>query len=93
MILTLNHKHYVLAITVVWEKFIVENIYVKIIRCKNFSSLLASNKIFYGENFLPLNFFQFKLVAVSVGQKPLHIKMEFCERNSCVCVPITTRDA
>jgi len=52
--------------TVVWEKFVAENIHMKIFRCKNFFSLLASNKIFYGEIFLPLNFFQF---AISVGQE------------------------
>jgi len=28
-----------------------------------------------------------------LDKKPLHIKMEVCERNSCVCVTIATRDA
>jgi len=32
-------------------------------------------------------FHQFKL-----DKKLLHIKMEVCERNSCVCVNIATRD-
>jgi len=28
-----------------------------------------------------------------LDKKPLHVKMEVCERNSCVCVTITTRNA
>jgi len=35
-----------------------------------------------------LLFYQFQL-----DKKPLHIKIEVCERNSCVCVIIATRDA
>ena len=33
-------------------------------------------------------FHQFQL-----DKKPLHIKIEVCEKNSCVCVIIATRDA
>jgi len=32
--------------TVVWKKFVVENIHMKIIHCKKFLSLLTSGKIF-----------------------------------------------
>jgi len=82
--------------TVVWEKFVVENIHRKIIRCKFFLSLLISDEDFYGEFFYHgifcssswLPFHQFHL-----DKKLLHIKMEFYERNSCVCVTIATRDA
>jgi len=51
------------------EKFVVENIDMKIIRFKNFSSLLASEEKFFTVKFFTIEFFQFKLVAVSVGQE------------------------
>ena len=68
-----NSSHYLLEMiyTVVWEKFIVENIHAKIIRCKKFSSLLASDENLLWWNFLPLNFFEFKLVTVSVGKEAI----------------------
>jgi len=37
---------YIELATVVWEKFVVENIHMKIIHGKKFSSLLASDKNF-----------------------------------------------
>jgi len=86
--------------TIVWEKFIVENIHVKIICCKKILSSLASN-----ENFLQWNFFHWILSSSSLGsswllfhqfqldKKLLHIKMEVCKRNSCVCITIAMRDA
>jgi len=54
--------------TVVWEKFVVENIHVKIIRCKNFHHCWHLTK-FFMVKFFTIEFFQFKLVAVSVGQE------------------------
>jgi len=48
--------------TIVWEKFIVENIHVKIIRCKNFLSLLASD-----EKFFTVKFFTIEIFPVQAG--------------------------
>jgi len=47
--------------TIVWEKFIVENIHMKIIRCKKFLLLLASN-----ENFT-VKFFTIEFFPVQAG--------------------------
>jgi len=74
-------------------KFVVENIHVKIIRGKNSLSLLTSDEnflqwIFYHSIFSSSSWLPFQL-----DKKLLHIKMEICERNSCVCVTIATRDA
>jgi len=43
--------------TVVWEKFIVENIHTKIIHCKKFSSLLASDEKFFMVKFFIIELF------------------------------------
>jgi len=50
-------------------------------------------KNFYGEIFYHWIFSSSIWLPFQLDKKPLHIKMEVCERNSCVCVTITTRDA
>jgi len=54
--------------TVVWEKFVVENIHVKIICFKNFVVAGIRQK-FFTVKFFTIEFFLFKLVAVSIGQE------------------------
>jgi len=53
--------------TVVWEKFVVENIHVKIIFVKNFRCCWHPMKKFLQLN-LTIEFFQ---VSVSVGQEAI----------------------
>jgi len=57
--------------TVVWKKFVVENIHIKIIYCKNFCCCWHPTEIFYSEIFT-IEFFQFKLGAVS----PVSVEQE-----------------
>ena len=62
---------------------------MKIICCKNFFCCWHLAKNFYSEIFT-LEFFPVQ--PFQLDKKPLHIKVEVCERNSCVCVTIATRD-
>jgi len=84
---------YTYVITAVWGQFFVENIHMKIICCKKISSLLESDENSFTVKFFTIEFFQFKLVAISPVSVGQDIKMEVCERNRCICVTITTRDA
>jgi len=85
----LNFKQDISIICQSLEKFIVKISCEKQFNVK-FLSLLASDKNFYSENFFSSSwvlFHQFQL-----DKKLLHIRMEVCERNCCVCVTIATRD-
>jgi len=79
--------------TVVWKKIVVENIHMKIIHCKTFRRCWHPMKIFIVKFFTIELYFSSSWVLFDqfqLDKNLLSIKVEVCERNSCVYVTITT---